>query len=123
MKPLTQTDANRLLERIDHARGGELRSVKMHDPATFHLTFSVQDRNREFDWVDITFEVSGVSDARLIDEDKLSFVDMDQGISILFEDGQCAIAIGSYRTLTSVSDAAMYLVGTSMKYGESAFSG
>jgi hypothetical protein len=123
MKPLTQNNAKALLERIDGARGGELRSVIMVDPATFRVTFSVQDRNREFDWVDITFELSGVSDARLIDDDKLDYVDMDEGITVLFENGKCVVAIGDYKTLTSVSDAAMYLVGTSIKYGESAFSG
>lgn len=123
MKPLNQNNAKQLLERIDSAKGGELRSITMLDPTTFRVTFSVQDRNREFDWVDITFEVSGVSDARLTDDDKLDFVDMDEGISLLFENGQCAVAIGDYRSLTSVSDAPMYLMGTSMKYGESSFSG
>jgi hypothetical protein len=123
MKPLTQNNVKALLERIDSARGGELRSVTMLDPTTFRVTFSVQDRNRAFDWVDISFELTGVSDARLTDDDKLDFVDMDDGITLLFENGKCALAIGEYRSLTAVSDATMYLVGTSMKYEESAFSG
>jgi hypothetical protein len=123
MKPLTANNARALLDRIDAARGGELRSITMLDPTTFRVTFSVQDRNREFDWVDITFELTGVSDARLTDDDKLDLVDMDEGITVMFENGKCALAIGDYASLTAVSDATMYLIGTSMKYEESAFSG
>ncbi len=122
MRPLISSSASILLERIEHTKGGELRSIIMQDPTTFTLTFSVQDRNRGFDWINIAFEISGIYDARLIDDKKLAFVDMSDGVSILFEDSECGLLFGDYRSLDSAADSVIYMLGDSIKYEELPFS-
>lgn len=122
MRPLTASNTSTLIERIDHAKDGELRSIIMKDPTTFTVTFSVQDKNRGFDWINLALEVSSVHDARLIDDSKFNFVDMSDGVSILFEGDDCGLVFGSYNSLTSANDSVMYLIGKSIKYEELPFS-
>lgn len=122
MRPLIPTSAPALLERIENAKGGELRSIIMQDPTTCLLTFSVQDKNRGYDWINVTFEISGVHDARLLEEERLKHVDMSDGVSVLFDGEACGILFGSYNRLTAHDDATMYVLGTSMKYLELPFS-
>ncbi len=123
MKPLSSSTAINLLDRIEYAFNGEVRSIVIDHPAVMSLTLSVQDRGREFDWIDIRFEVSGITDARLMNEDKLAYIDMDDGISIVFEKGQAGIAVGKYTTLTNLTDSPLYLLGTGIKFEELNFSG
>jgi len=122
MRPLTPSSASDLSERIENAKDGELRSIVMQDPTTFTVTFSVQDKSRGFDWINIAFEMCGVHDARLLDDKKLSFVDMSDGVSLLFEEGDCGLLFGAYHSLDSTDDAMMYLIGKSIKYEELPFS-
>ncbi len=121
MKPLYANKTPELLQRIDNAIDGELYAVTMNSPLNFTVELSVQDTNRGNDWINIAFEVDGVSDARLVDDEQVSFIDMADGVSIVFEEGKCAFAIGKYNALASVKDAAFYLTGTSIKYEERPF--
>lgn len=122
MRPLTASSTSSLMERIENVKDGELRSIVMKDPTTFTLTFSVQDKNRGFDWLNIAFEISGIYDARLIDDKKLAFVDMSDGVSIVFEDSECGLLFGYYRSLDSAADSVIYMLGDSIKYEELPFS-
>jgi len=121
MKPLLPNKTPELLTRIDNAVDGELYAVTMNSPLNFTIELSVQDKNRGYDWINIAFEVDGVSDANLIEDNKLSLVDMSEGVSILFEDDVCAIGIGNYKSIDSVKSATLYLVGSSLKYEERPF--
>lgn len=121
MKPLLATKTDELLTRIDNAVGGELRSVVMNSPLNFTVELSVQDANRGHDWVNIAFEVDGVSNARLIDDEKLPFVDMSDGISVIFENGSCAVSVGKYHSLEAMESAVLFLKGSSIKYEERLF--
>ena len=122
MKPLLSNKTNELLTRIDNAIEGEIRSVVMNSPMNFTIEFSVQDANRGNDWINIAFEIDGVSDARLIEDNKLPFVDMSEGISIVFEGSVCGLAIGRYSSIEALKDATLYLTGSSVKYEERPFS-
>jgi len=121
MKPLLANKSRELLTRIDNAIDGELYAVTMNSPLNFTIELSVQDKNRGYDWINIAFEIDGVSDARLIEDEKLSFVDMSEGITVLFEDGICAIGVGKYDSLESIKSATLYLVGSTIKYEERPF--
>ena len=121
MKPLNSNKASELLTRIDNAIDGELISVVMNNPQSFTVEFSVQDKNRGYDWINIAFEVDGVIDAKLIDDSKLSFVDLSDGISLIYEEGKLLLAVGSYNTLQSAKSATLYLEGTTLKYEERPF--
>ena len=122
MKPLLANKTTELLTRIDNAIAGELFTVTMNSPLNFTIELSVQDKNRGYDWINIGFEVDGVSDARLIEDDKLSLVDMSDGISIVFEGDTCAIGIGDYNSIDAIKSATLYLVGSTLKYEERPFS-
>ncbi len=122
MKPLTTANVDDLLDRIFDAEGGELRSIVMNNPASFTITLSVQDANRGNDWINIAFEVNSVFDAKLIDDNKFGFVDMDGGVSIVYEDDNVAFSFGDYGTIESAKDSIMYLIGKSVKYEERPFS-
>ena len=122
MKPLLPNKAKELLTRIDNAINGEIYAVTMNNPQNFTIELSVQDKNRGYDWINIAFEIDGVSDARLIEDEKLSLVSLDEGISLLSEKGSVGIAIGRFTTLSALKDAVVYFVGSSVKYEERNFS-
>ena len=124
MKPFSSSSsASALCERILHGEGAMLKSLKLHGPTSATLRVSVQDKHRGFDWIDVLFEMNGMSDARLVDEEKLGFVDTNEGITILFEEGVWGLGVGRYGSLRALGSAPLYLVGTSLKYEEAPFSG
>jgi len=82
MQPLFSNKLTNFLDRFVSFEDGEFRNIEIKDPTTITLTFATQDKNRGYDWITIKLEFSGVSDASLIDNEKLSFVDMSNGISL-----------------------------------------
>lgn len=124
VKPLLSTNAaNSLLERTLNAEGAMLRALTPTSPTSASLQLSVQDKQRGFDWIDIIFEMDGISDARFVDNAALRMLDTDEGISIVFEEGTWGIGIGRYRNLASLKDAPLFCTSQSLKYAEAAFSG
>ena len=122
MKPLERHKISELLTRIDHGVDGELVSVTMNNPQNFTVELSVQDKNRAYDWINIAFEIEDVSDARLLEDEKLSWVDMSEGISMICEAEVCAIGIGDYKSIDALKSAPCYLIGQTLKYEERPFS-
>ena len=120
MRPLTSS--NTLLKRIDHAIDGVIRSVTIQSPTVMTITLSVQDKGREYDWINITLEVSGIVDARFVDESKLSFLDMSEGISVIVDGHQAGVGIGKCSGIDNLKDLPLYLLGDSVKYEELNFS-
>ncbi len=124
MKPLTgSADAAKLTERILNGEGGMLRSLTVKGPTTMALRLSVQDASRGFDWIDLVFEMNGVTDAKLLDDKQLSFVDTDEGITLRYENGVWGIGVGRYESLEALKSSPLYLTGTSLKYEEAPFGG
>ncbi len=121
MKPLLAKQLTELLDRIDHAIDGELISVTMNHPQNFTLELSVQDKNRGYDWINIAFEFDGIFDANLLDDSKLSLIDMSDGITMLFEEGYYAFGVGRYNNITALKSSTLFLVGKSLKYEERPF--
>ncbi|WP_345985519.1 hypothetical protein WCX49_13140 [Sulfurimonas sp. HSL-1656] len=124
MKPLsTPSAAATLLERIIDGEGAMLRSLALNGPTTATLTLSVQDKHRGYDWIDIVFEISGMNDAKLVDDKQLGFIDTDEGITVVFENSQWGLAVGRYGGMEALKSAPLYVIGTSLKYEEAPFSG
>jgi hypothetical protein len=121
MTPLLPNKIPELLTRIDNAIDGELFSVIMNTPQNFTIELSVQDKNRGYDWINIAFEVDGVIDAKLIDDTKLSHVDMSEGITLVNEDGLYGVAVGKYNSIEALKSATLYLIGNALKYEERPF--
>ncbi len=118
MKPLSKNDLKAFLERFDNVRGGELVSLEMITPVSFKVTLTAQDKDRAFDWVNLTFEFSSVSDAKLLDDSALKAVDMQEGVSINYTDEGIEVGFGSQEYLSSP----LHLRAEVLKYEEGPFS-
>lgn len=93
----------------------------MTTPTSLKIEFSVQDANREFDWINVAFEISGVEDARLLNDSQLSMAQMSEGISIVFEAGKVGFANAQCQSLQKVKESQFYVIGSSIKYEELPF--
>lgn len=123
MKPLNKQSTQQLLERILNGTDAELRSITVLGPTTMQLRMSVQDKNRGFDWLDIIFEVNGITNAQLLDDTKLAYVDMSEGISILYDGDNVGLGVGEYTSLAALESSTLFFIGSGIKYAETDFSG
>jgi hypothetical protein len=123
VKPLNKQSSLQLLERILNGTDAELRSITVLGPTTMQLRLSVQDKNRGFDWLDIIFEVSGITHAQLLDDSKLAYVDMSEGISILFDGDNVGLGVGEYASIEALESSSLCFIGSGIKYAEADFTG
>ncbi len=90
----------------------------MLTPTSFKITLTAQDKNRAFDWVNLNLEMHGVTDAKLLDDNVLKAVDMQEGANIAFSSGGIELGFGSQEYLASP----LRLRAETVKYEESPFS-
>ena len=119
MKPLTKIDE--FLKRFDNFKDAELRSIEVISPTTMSVTLAAQDNARGFDWVSLKLEFTDVSDAKLLDGSKLSFVDMSDGITVIKDEKTLAFGIGECYNLSAVKNAICYILASTVKYEEGLF--
>jgi len=121
MKPLLQTELQTFLKRFNNFRDAEIRSVKILSATNIELTFALQDSARAFDWITLTLSFYGVSDARIVDDKKLAFVDMSEGITLIFKDNLFAFGAGECYNISTLKNSALYLIAENIKYQEGQF--
>lgn len=121
MRPLLADNLDSFMDRFDNFRHGEFRSIEILSPTTIAITLAGQDSAREFDWISMKFEFNGVSDAKLLENSKLSFVDMSYGVSIINADNLFAFGLGKCDTIYSIKSSACHIVSSSLKYEEGLF--
>jgi hypothetical protein len=121
MKPLLKKDLSTFLKRFNDFRDAELRSLEIISPTAVKITLEAQDSAREFDWITISLELSGISDANLPQNSKLPHIDMSDGITIIFTDTQIAFGIGNYDNFSNITNSICYIKATSIKYQESIY--
>ncbi|MBU1927743.1 hypothetical protein KKG77_01950 [bacterium] len=121
MKPLLAKNINAFLKRFNSFRDGEIRSIEVISPTQMKVTLAGQDEGRSFDWISLELEFSGVNDAKLVENSKLSFIDMYEGISIVSHEGSIAFAVGEHNNLSQLKNSTLYTIGSSVKYKEGAF--
>ena len=121
MKPLLAKNLAGFLERFDNFKNGELRSIEVISPTTMLVTLAGQDTAREFNWISVGLEFTGVSDARLLENSKLSLVDMDDGVSIIHENNKFAFGLGESYNISSIQNSTCQLVSSGLKYQEGEF--
>ena len=118
IKPLSKNDLKAFQERFDDARGGEVVSLQMLTPISFKIALTVQDKNRAFDWDNLNLEMQCLTDAKLLDDNALRAVDMQEGMNINFTQAGIEIGFGSDEYLSSP----LRLCATNLKYEETDFS-
>ena len=118
MKALNKQDLKAFLERFSNFSGGELVKLEVLSPTSFNVALTVQDKNRAFDWVNLNFELSDVSDAKLLDESALKAVDMEVGGNITFTQAGIEVGFGSDEYLSSP----LHIRAGLLKYEETSFS-
>jgi len=123
MKPLHVSELKTFQARFERFSGSEIKNITIKSPSVIEIQFSVQDAGRAFDWIDIAFELSNVSDAKIVENSKLSYLDMNEGISIIFEDNKFVLCHGEYSSLQTAKDSPLYIICESIKFKELPFSG
>jgi len=121
VKPLNAKSLQALCERIDYARHGEIHSLTPLSSTSIEIRFSVQDKARGFDWIDVAFVIDGVSDAKLASENVLRMLSMDEGITVEMDNSKAGLAIGDYKG--RIEDSPLYIVGTTIGYEELPYNG
>jgi hypothetical protein len=121
MKPLLQTQVPAFLKRFDNFKDAEFRSLEIISPIHIKIILATQDSARAYDWITISLEFSGVSDAKLLQENQLSFLDMSEGISLLNIENKFAFGITECYNISSVRNSSLYLIAQSIKYQEGQF--
>lgn len=121
IKPLLEKDLNSFLKRFDSFKDAELRSIEIISPNAIKITLSAQDSAREFDWITVELEFSGVADTQLPQESKISHIDMGDGITIIYANNSFIFGIGRYENQSSIKNSICFITSSSIKYAESSF--
>ena len=119
VKPLNAQTLHSLCERIDYARHGEIHSLTPLSTNSIEIRFSVQDKARGFDWIDVSFVIDGVHAARLLSDNTLKMLSLDEGITVEMDSIKAGLAIGDYKG--RIEDAPLYIIGTNVGYEEYVF--
>lgn len=119
MKPLTNVE--KFLKRFNNFKSGELRSIEVVSPTTMLVTLAGQDEARAFDWISIKLEFNNVSDAKLLENSKLSLVDMSDGIGMIKNDSGIAFGIGACYNEASIKSSSCYIEASTVKLEEGQF--
>jgi len=118
-KPLT--NIKEFLKRFNNFKDGEFRSIEIISPITIIITLAGQDEARGFDWISMKLELNGINDARLIDNTKLSLIDMSDGVSIVNTENRSIFAIGKYNTISNIKNSSCFIDSSTIKYEEGLF--
>ncbi len=121
MKPLLAKELPSFVSRFGNFVDAQIRSIDVISPTTINVIIACQDMARGFDWLSINLELSNITDARLLEESKLSLIDMSDGISIIYDDNKFAWGVGAYDNLSSIKNSTTYIVSSNIKFKEGAF--
>jgi hypothetical protein len=119
MKPLTNIPE--FLKRFDNFKDGEILSIEIISPTTMLVTLCVQDKARAFDWINIKLQFNEIVDARILDNSKLSLLDMSNGISIISNGTKLAFSIGECYNVSTIKDSICFIECLNIKYEECLF--
>lgn len=119
MKPLINLD--KFLKRFNSFKNGEVRSIEVLSATQIKITLAGQDQARDFDWITIQLECTGVTDARLLQSTKLTYLDMNEGISIIKINNILAFGVGECYNEANIKTSTCFIKCTNIKYEEGLF--
>jgi len=121
MRPLLKKELPQFVERFCDFTDAEFRSLEVLSSSQIKLTLALQDKARAYDWITLTLLFSGVSDARLPQENQLSFIDMSEGANIIVENETFAFSVGACYNISNIQSSLMFIIATELKYEENQF--
>lgn len=121
MKPLAKTELATFSKRFENFKNAEFRSVEIISAFEVALTIALQDSSRDFDWITLKLLFSQISDAKLVEDSKLPYIDLQEGITLLTLDDSVAFAVGECYNISTVKSSQFYIICKSLKYEESSF--
>ena len=108
---------NSLLEKYNHFKDAQIRSIQPLSDSSKVVTLVVQDDDGE-DINSISIEFKDIKESKILKNSILSFMDMGSGISILKENGLYGFAIGSGSAMLHVHSAPLYIVASDISIEE-----
>jgi len=109
------------LERFNHFKDADFRSIEIISPTNIKLTFAVQDAARAHDWITLTLDFNAVCDTRLLADNRLGLVDMSDGISLIKDENSFAFGLGECYNISTIKTAPLYIIASSLRYKEGLF--
>ncbi|WP_434657771.1 hypothetical protein [Sulfurimonas sp. NW9] len=109
------------LERFDSFKNADLRSLEVISPTHLKLVLAVQDAARDYDWITVTLDFTEVTDARLLEQSKLQFINMSDGASLLHVNKEFAFGIGECYNIQAIKNSTLYIISKDLKYKEGQF--
>lgn len=112
-------EIQKVLEKFDNFRYAVFDSIQTLSETSLLLTFTVQDDDGE-DTDKVSFQLDGVNEARLIENNVLSYLDMTDGISIIKYSDIIAFSIGkSNDDLLAIKNTPLYVIASDIKHSQS----
>ena len=108
---------NSLLEKYNHFKDAQIRSVQSLSDDSKVVTLVVQDDEGE-DLHTISIEFKNIKESRILQNSVLSFLDMMSGISIIKEHDLYGFAVGRGTAMLHVHNAPLYIVASDIKIEE-----
>jgi len=109
------------LERFNHFKDADFRSIEIISPINIQLTFAVQDAARAHDWITLTLNFNTISEAKLLENSHLNFLDMSDGITLIKDGNSFAFGLGECYNISTIKTAPLYIIASSLKYKEGLF--
>jgi hypothetical protein len=108
---------NDLLEKYDHFKDAQIRSIQTGSDTSKTVTIVVQDDDGE-DINTVNLEFIDIKESRILQNSVLPFLDMMSGISIVKEHGLYGFALGSGTAMLHVHNAPLYIVASDINIEE-----
>lgn len=108
---------NSILEKYNHFKDAQIRSVQSLPDTSKVVTLVVQDdEGEDLHTINITFK--NIKESRILQNSVLSFLDMMSGISIIEEHGLYGFAVGRGSAMLHVHNAPMYIIASDIEIEE-----
>jgi hypothetical protein len=108
---------NSILEKYNHFKDAQIRSVQSLSDTSKVVTLVVQDEDGE-DLHTISIEFKDIKESRILQNSVLAFLDMMSGISIIKEHGLYGFAVGSGSAMLHVHNAPLYIIASDITIEE-----
>ncbi|MBT8344144.1 MAG: hypothetical protein HKP62_07280 [Sulfurovum sp.] len=108
---------NSLLEKYNHFKDAQIRSIQPLSDSSKVVTLVVQDDDGE-DLNTVSIEFKDIKESKILQNSVLAFMDMGSGISIVKEHDLYGFALGSGTAMLHVHNAPLYIVASDINIEE-----